>query len=35
MTEADLIALFLELRDDIDSTPFAHEAAWDVLGGAR
>lgn len=28
MPDADLIALFVEQRRDIDSEPFAHEQWW-------
>lgn len=28
MTDADLIAAFLDLRADIDSVPFEHEQQW-------
>lgn len=28
MTDAELIAAFMDLRADIDSAPFAHEQWW-------
>ncbi len=30
---AELIALFVEWRQDIDSDPFAHEAVWTQFAG--